>query len=367
MPPIGSRRRFLRRIAAAGMGLAGAGLAGPSRAPAARAGEEAAAVKSAPDVILYRGNYPGWPWIARAEKDRLVCVFRDDGEHGFSPTGRVLLVESRDEGKTWSPARVVADEPGVDDRNAAITRLPDGRLMVCYNTYTAELVSRPMVVVSSDGGATWGKPAMIADLDARTRGAALSLASGDVLIPFYRAPGSGSLAAVSSDGGQRWTVAAVPDVPGFVGDEWVAEEVERGRLVGIIRNNGSPDGWFWKTESRDGGRTWSAPAKTNVRDARSTSPAHFAMHGKAPVLCYADRRMVSVSMVTTRDPEFLAWDLDRRLPCYQYRPDGQPIADGSYPASVAVGDRRRLIVDYEIRDDGRWIAGYFVDLPADWR
>ena len=47
------------------------------------------AVKSEPDVILYRGNYPGWPWLTAAG-DRLLCAFRDDGVHGFSATGKVL-------------------------------------------------------------------------------------------------------------------------------------------------------------------------------------------------------------------------------------------------------------------------------------
>jgi hypothetical protein len=158
----------------------------------------------------------------------------------------------------------------------------------------------------------------------------------------------------------------VPGTGAFVGDEWVVDEVDKGRIIGIIRENGIRDGFFWKTESRDGGRTWETAARTNVRDARSTSPAHLDSHGKTPLLTYADRRMVSVSMVTTNDADFLHWDLDDRLPCYQYRPDGQPIADASYPVSAAVGDRRRLIVDYEIRPEGRWIAGYFVDLPERW-
>ena len=77
--------------------------------------------------------------------------------------------------------------------------------------------------------------------------------------------------------------------------------------------------------------------------------------------------MVSVSMVTTGDPTFCRWDLEGRLPCYRYRPDGQPIADASYPVSVAVGPRRRFIVDYEIRPEGKWVAGYFVDLPRHWQ
>ncbi len=137
--------------------------------------------------------------------------------------------------------------------------------------------------------------------------------------------------------------------------------------MGLIRNYGCRDGYFWKTESRDAGRTWDPPRKTNVRSQRHPSPPHIDMHGKTPLLTYADRRMVSVSMVTPGDSDFLNWDLASLLPCYQYRPDGKPIADASYPVSVAVGKHRRFIVDYEIRPEGKWIAGYYVDLPTDWR
>lgn len=357
-----TRRDFLRRTATCTTATTLGGLSGRCIKDLSAA-EPIPNVKSKPDVILHRGGYPGWPWITRAAKERLVCVFRDDGVHGFSPTGKIMWTFSEDDGQTWAPTRTVVDEPGVDDRNSAVAQLPDGRLMVCYNTYTKDHVSRCMTICSHDGGATWGKPQPIAELDARTRGAPIVLASGDLLIPIYKAPGNGSIAARSSDGGKTWELSELANSKNFVGDEWVVLEFEPGRIVGIIRENRVRDGYFWKTESRDGGRTWDTPAKTNVRDARSTSPAHLDRHGSTPVLTYADRRMISVSMVTTEDTDFLRWDIESRLLCYQYRPDGRPIADASYPVSVAVGKRRRLIVDYEIRPEGKWIAGYFVDLP----
>ncbi len=361
-----TRRDFLRRAATSTTAIALGGVSGPHPRELSAA-ESIPGLKSKPDVILHRGGYPGWPWITRAAEKRLVCVFRDDGVHGFSPTGKIMWTFSEDDGQTWAPARTVVDEPGVDDRNSAVAQLPDGRLMVCYNTYTKDRVSRCMTICSQDGGTTWENPQPIAELDARTRGAPLVLTSGDLLIPIYKAPGNGSIAARSSDGGKTWELAQLADSQNFVGDEWVALEVEPGRIVGIIRENRVRDGYFWKTESRDGGRTWDAAVKTNVRDARSTSPAHLDWHGKKPVLTYADRRMISVSMVTTGDPSFRHWDIENRLSCYQYRPDGRPIADASYPVSVAVGKHRRLIVDYEIRPEGKWIAGYFVDLPEDWQ
>ena len=323
--------------------------------------------KSEPDVVVYRGNYPGWPWVTPASGGRLLCVFRDDSVHGFSPTGRVLLCASRDNGRTWSAAQVVVDDEGVDDRNAAIVELPDKSWLVCYNSYTSKLASQCWVTLSRDHGSSWSRPAPISAIEARTRGAAIALTNGDLLLPIYRAPGSGSVAARSSDGGTTWTLVDVPDTEGFIGDEWVVQQHNDGRVIGLIRNNGVRDGWFWKTESRDGGRTWDMPAMTNVRSDRSPSPPHLDFHGETPLLTYADRRMVSVSMVITGDPRFLQWDLGHRLPCYQYRPDGEPIDDSSYPVSAAVGEHRRFVVDYEIRSEGKWITGHFVDLPEGWR
>ena len=324
-------------------------------------------VKSKPDVVVYRGNYPGWPWVASASGNRLLCVFRDDGIHGFSPSGKVVLTESQDGGRTWSGARTVVDDQGVDDRNAAIVELPDKTWLVCYNSYTWELVSKCWVTLSHDQGGSWSPPSPVADIDARTRGAAIALSNGDILLPIYKAPGNGSVAARSGDGGKTWTRAGVPDTDGFIGDEWVVQQLSDGRIIGLIRNNKSRDGYFWKTESRDSGLTWDVPSKTNVQSDRAPSPPHLDFHGGTPVLTYADRRMVSVSMVITGDPAFLQWDLGHRLPCYQYRPDGRAIDDASYPVSVAVGEHRRFVVDYEIRDEGKWISGYFIDLPEDWR
>ena len=76
--------------------------------------------------------------------------------------------------------------------------------------------------------------------------------------------------------------------------------------------------------------------------------------------------MVSVSMAISGDPNYVQWDVGHSHPCYQYRPDGKPIKDGSYPVSVRTGKNRRFIVDYEIHDDSKRIAGYFVEVPQAW-
>jgi hypothetical protein len=239
--------------------------------------------------------------------------------------------------------------------------------MVCYNTYTEKQVSQSRVIRSSDGGETWKDDRPISEADTRTRSAPIALSTGDILIPYYIAPGNGSLAGLSSDGGRKWQTVRVPDAPGFIGDEWDALEVSPKRLIGLHRNSHpATNGTFWKSESRDGGRTWWKPVPTNVRDQRSTSPPNLGFHERRVILTYADRRMVSVSMVQPVDDEFVVWDIDRPLPCFQYNPDGSPIADCGYPSAVELDARRRLIIDYEIRPKDHQIAGYFIEIPPGW-
>ena len=356
-----TRRRFLHEALAL---AAGAGL------PFSRSRAAGGAVKSRPDVVIHDGTYPGWPWVTTGPDGVLHCVFREGTVHDYSPSGRVLLCQSADSGKSWTKAQVVVDAADVDDRNAAVVVLSgkSGKdLLVTYNTYTKARESLAMTVRSSDGGRTWEKPRPVGEPNTRTKAAAYVLADGGLLLPYYLAPGSGAVAGLSRDGGVTWKTVRVPDAEGFVGDEWDVLEVEPGRLVGILRNSHPrTDGTFWKTESRDGGRTWTVPRPTNVRSLRHPSPAQFVRQGRSPTLIYADRRMVSVAAVKTTDPEFLRWDLDGRLPCYRYNADESPIPDGSYPVSAPLDGRRRLVVDYEIRPDSKRITGYFVSFPEGW-
>jgi Neuraminidase (sialidase) len=323
--------------------------------------------KSEPDVVIYEGEYPGWPWIAKAVDGTLYCVLREGTIHGYSPSGRVMLAKSTDNGGSWSEAKVIYDLPEVDDRNTAIVELPNKDLLVCFNAYTADEVSLAMVMRSSDGGKSWSEPSPTGTANTRTRSAPIVLGNGNLLLPYYLAPGNASLAGISEDNGKSWVTVEITNTNGFVGDEWDVLEVEPNRLIGIHRNNHSEsDGTFWKSESRDGGRTWDVPVPTNVQSKRADSPPHITRQNGVPTLIYADRRMVSVSAVTTSDPQFILWDLKNRIPCYRYNSDESPIPDGSYPSSVQVAPSTRLIVDYEIRDASKRIAGYFVEFPRDW-
>jgi len=357
-----TRRRFVRTaLTTTGVCL------GVGGKPLIRSSFAGSTVKSQPDVVLFEGKYPGWPWIAKGQDGTLYVVFREGTVHMFSAVGRVMFTKSTDNGRSWSKPVTIMDTPKVDDRNAAVVGLPNGEILVFFNTYTADKKSTAMVIRSKDGGSTWSSPVPTGTPNTRTRSAAIVLKNGNLLLPYYAAPGNASLAGLSTDLGKSWKTVQVPNAEGFIGDEWDVLEVEPNRLIGIHRNSyPKSDGTFWKSESRDGGGTWDRPKPTNVRSRRANSPAQITTHHGIPTLIYADRREVSVSAVTTGDSDFLTWDLDHRLPCFLYNADETPIPDGSYPASVETGPNQRLIIDYEIRTESKRITGYFVTFPEDW-
>jgi hypothetical protein len=324
-------------------------------------------VKTSPDVVIYRGTYPAWPWIAKTPGGKLLCVWREGTEHVYSAAGEVLFSQSQDEGKTWSAARAIVDTPQVDDRNTAIMALSDTHWMLCYNTYTSNALSLAMTSHTVDAGLTWSASQPVSSLDARTRAAPILLSSGALILPYYEVkPDPGSLAALSNDKGETWATVRVPDAPDLLADEWSIAEMPNRSLVGIIRNDKpGNDRSLYVTRSTDGGTSWSIPQKTNLRDGQAActgSPAQLFLCNGKPWVLYDDMRMVSVALATTDDPNLIVWKIDKRLPAYRYRADQKPIEDGGYPSSISLSNNRRLIVDYLIDGGVRSIVGYYVVL-----
>src|SRR5512145_1255904 len=63
--------------------------------------------------------YAGWPTMARRKNGELLLVWSGGREGHVCPFGRVDLMRSHDEGKTWTWPETVMDCP-IDDRDAGI-------------------------------------------------------------------------------------------------------------------------------------------------------------------------------------------------------------------------------------------------------
>ena len=109
--------------------------------------------------------------------DRFYCVFREGAGHNSlaGPGGKIRVLISADDGKTWKSAALLAlkgyDLPeGFDLRDPKISRMPDGRLMVLGGAghrkpgvNVGDPVPTGSFVSFSKDGAAWTAPKLVGD------------------------------------------------------------------------------------------------------------------------------------------------------------------------------------------------------------
>jgi len=94
---------------------------------------------------------------------RFYCVFREGAGH-VSNDGKIRVLISADDGKTWKSPALLALK-GYDLRDAKISHMPDGRLMILGGAAprkNRESVPTSSFVSFSKDGATWTEPKIVA-------------------------------------------------------------------------------------------------------------------------------------------------------------------------------------------------------------
>lgn len=76
--------------------------------------------------------YQAWPDVVLTESGKLICVFSECTHHGNRDYTRLMLVTSRDRGRTWTPKVPLSEAThGLPYWNCArISHLSDGRLAI---------------------------------------------------------------------------------------------------------------------------------------------------------------------------------------------------------------------------------------------
>jgi sialidase-1 len=109
--------------------------------PLLRAGVSAR-VDSITTITRQPRLYHAWPTMIRRRQDGMLLAAYSGGREGHHcPFGRVELIRSADEGRTWSWPQVVIDT-AIDDRDAGILETARGTLLVC--TFTATSYERAL-------------------------------------------------------------------------------------------------------------------------------------------------------------------------------------------------------------------------------
>ena len=94
---------------------------------------------------------------------RFYCVFREGSAH-VSPDGKVRVLVS-DDGGTWKSAALLG-QAGMDLRDAKISTMPDGRLMIlggAARRKAREHVATGSFVSFSADGSAWSAPKLVGD------------------------------------------------------------------------------------------------------------------------------------------------------------------------------------------------------------
>ncbi len=106
--------------------------------------------------------YEAFPDVALTPAGKLICVFAECTHHADRSYTRLMLADSLDRGRTWSPKRPLTEgTKGMPYWNCArITQLRDGRLAVVADLINEATESRGenYLFFSSDDGATWTDP-----------------------------------------------------------------------------------------------------------------------------------------------------------------------------------------------------------------
>jgi hypothetical protein len=356
-----SRRGVLR---AASVFLAAARRA--RAAPGAR-------IESVETITRQAAHFHGWPTLARRRTGELLAVYSGGREAHVCPFGRVELMRSPDNGRTWSWPQVLMDTP-IDDRDAGVVETPQGSILVTTFTSLAyekvlsdakgwpedrlerwQSVQRAAsaeqrrsllgawMLRSTDGGLTWSSPYRVPITSPH---GPVSLSDGRLLFAGVRYPDqSHSMGVwVSRDDGVTWgRLALIPTRPGddvLNYHELHAVESAAGRIVAHIRNhNKVNEGETLQSESADGGKTWSVPRPIGVWGL----PSHLLrLKDGRLLMSYGYRRPPRGNHARLSEDHGRTWSEPIVL-------SDDATGDLGYPSTVELPDGKLLTLWYETR------------------
>ena len=308
------------------------------------------------------GTYQAFPDACRLKNGDIAAVFYAGYGHvslaadDFPKGGRICMVRSSDEGRTWSAPKIIYDDDD-DNRDPHIAQLDDGSIVVTFFSWrykkgverakraadfswkafskNAELTGAQMIT-SRDGGETWDKEARVAFPDWVVSAPVRQLKDGVCILGLYgkSKTGEGKLSvgatARSADRGKTWeTPVEIESPPGVSLDaETDVIELKDGHLFAALRH--SKENMHYAT-STDAGRSWSPAQDIGFK---GHCPHLTRLTGGAGEILLSTR-VPQTELRISRD-ETKTWqgpfEIDHVI--------------GAYPATVELRDKSVLIIYY---------------------
>lgn len=286
-----------------------------------------------------------------ANGDLYLAFFSGRGE--YKDNAAAVFGSRQKKGRSrWSTPAAIARNPFHALGNAVPWQAPDGVAWLFYVSRYGELwdASRISAKISRDGARTWSEAFMLTfEAGTMVRNRPIVLPDGDYLLPVYHEIGDDP-EAVSANctsfflrynpASGKWTESN--RVRSRLGNIQPAPAVIEGNhLVAFCRRGGNyegrPDGWLVRTESHDGGRTWS-PGTDSEFPNPNAAVDFLRLQSGHHLLIYNNS-------FTNRSPLTAALSVDGAK-TFPYRRDlvVSPTGDFGYPTAIQTQDGRIHVI-----------------------
>lgn len=202
--------------------------------------------------------------------DLYLAYYGGSGEYGVDT--KVFGARRRPGEEAFSTPEVIAETPFRSAGNPVVWQGPDGLVWLFYVVRYGETWSdsRIHAKISRDGAQTWSDSMLLAaELGMMVRNKPIVLRNGDYLLPIYHETGhdrenvgadTTSLFLRHNPKTREWTESSrirsrqgnLQPAPAQITDDYLIAYCRRGGGYKPVT-----DGWLVRSESRDGGYTWS--------------------------------------------------------------------------------------------------------------
>ncbi|WP_199614060.1 sialidase family protein [Paenibacillus alkalitolerans] len=204
----------------------------------------------------------------------LLCVWFSGSGEG-NPDTKVVMSRLPSGSDRWTSPVELTRDPERSEQNPVLFQAPDGKLWFFHtsNEPHNQRTSRVVYMTSTDRGHSWSGPRALFDDKPGIflRHPPLVLKTGDWLLPAYYCTSEGhySVVKLSSDQGKSWREIEVPDSLHRV--QMNVVELNDGTLYAMFRSRQADR--IYTSVSRDNGKSWSAPAKSELPNNNSSTQA----------------------------------------------------------------------------------------------
>jgi predicted neuraminidase len=318
------------------------------------------------------GKYKHPASITELQNGDLYLVYYG-GPGEYSDDSAVYGARLRKGESKWSRPELITPRPKFPEGNAVVWQAPDGLVWIFSVTRHGATWSTSRIVarISTDGANTWQEPTQLTtEAGTMVRCKPIVLADGDYLLPIYHETGNDpewvgadatSLFLPYDVKKKQWSESK--RIHSRIGNlQPAVAAISSNHLVCYCRRGGGyeprKDGYLVRSESHDGGRTWS-PGKDSAFPNPNAAVDFLRLANGHLLLVYNDSMSERTPLTVA-----VSTDNDRSYP--QRRNIAEGANDFAYPFAIQTRDgkihviytsHKRTIINHAVFEESAILAG----------